>query len=104
MNRTYTEREYVAGSGEPVYEVTFKCSMRAERQAVVTAGVNVPPACAFSPMPKPGEPFDAFEGVLPPHTPEGGTDGGEYRASLQFESAAGDLDPAACVAGVCTAD
>jgi hypothetical protein len=31
-------------------------------------------------------------------------DGGEYRFGLQFESAAGDLNPDACRSGVCTTE
>jgi hypothetical protein len=38
------------------------------------------------------------------HMPPNCLDGGEYRAALQFESAAGDLNPDACRSGVCTTE
>ena len=38
--------------------------------------------------------------TMPPNCMEGG----EYRAALQFESAAGDLNPDACKSGVCTTE
>jgi hypothetical protein len=129
MTRTITHSEFTAGSGEPVYVSTVHYASRAEREAGDAACRHVVAAAAFQPLPKPGEPFDAPEfGVgyagteayraeqaaknaeskaaldaLAAQAQELGLydNPGEYRAGLQFESAAGDLNPQACVVGVC---
>jgi hypothetical protein len=123
MTRTITHSEFTAGSGEPVYVSTVHYASRAEREAGDAACQRVVVAAAFQPLPKPGDPFDAPEVPRYPTgegcgglTPRQALDAlaaeaqalgfydtpGEYRLGLQLESAAGDLNPQACVAGVCT--
>ena len=70
MARTITESEHVNGAGEGVYVSTIYCQTRAEREAVNAAALRVVVPSAFQPGPKPGDPFDAFEGIPPSYTPE----------------------------------
>ena len=65
MARTITESEHVNGAGEGVYVSTIYCQSRAEREAVNAAALRVVVPSAFQPGPKPGDPFDAFEGIPP---------------------------------------
>lgn len=121
--RTITHSEFVNGAGEGVYVSTVHYASAAERVAGDAAVQRVVVAQAFAPFGDKGEPFDPPEEwpsdktateyapqavstdyapghVLPPNCMEGG----EYRAALQFESAAGDLNPDACKSGVCTTE
>lgn len=64
MKRTVHESEHTNGAGEAVYVLTVYCASRPEREAVKAAALTLPVPAAFQPLPKPGEPFDAYEGEL----------------------------------------
>jgi len=109
--RTITRSEFVNGAGEGVYVSTVHYASAAEREAGDAACQRVEVAAAFVPFGDKGEPFDPPEPwpsdktatwAGPPNCD--GHNGGEYRAALQFESAAGDLNPDACRSGVCTTE
>lgn len=102
MARTITDSEHVNGAGEAVYVATIYCASRAEREAVKLAALALPTPPAFQPGPRPGEPFDAFEGIPPSYTPEvtpaDAACAGDILAHAQHEAA---VDGEECTAGAC---
>jgi hypothetical protein len=107
--RTITHSDHINGAGEAVYVSTVHYASAAERKAGDAACQRVVVAQAFTPFGHAGEPQDPPEEWPSDKTaawvgPPNCLDGGEYRAALQFESAAGDLNPDACKSGVCTTE
>ena len=99
MKRTVHESEHTNGAGEAVYVLTVYCASRPERDAVKVAALSVPTPAAFQPLPKPGDPFDAYEG--PPPNCDGNrqfADASAVLAHAQHEAAIGGDE---CTAAAC---